>query len=78
MKFIMGEDWISLLDRISYRGVIGLAYESTWDGVLAYIIFGLFCVFAIIGLITVLKFLFFGRTKKEDPGKKWLRTGKFK
>ena len=78
MKFIMGEDWVSLLDRISYRGVIGLAYESTLDGVLAYIIFGLFCIFAIIGFITVLKVLFFGRAKKEDPGKKWLRTGKFK
>lgn len=55
-----------------------MAYDSTLDGVLAYIIFGLFCIFAIIGFITVLKILFFGRTKKEDPGKKWLRTGKFK
>lgn len=77
MKFIMGEDWISLLDRLSYRGMIGLAYESTLDGVFAYIIFGLVCIFAIIGFITVLKILFFGRPKKEDPGKKWLRTGKF-
>lgn len=77
MKLIIGEDWISLLDRMRYRGMIGLAYESTLDGVLAYIVFGLFCIFAIVGFITVMKILLFGRTKKEDPGKKWLRTGKF-
>ena len=77
MKFIIGEDWISLLDRLSYRGMIGLAYESTLAGVLAYIIFGLFCIFAVVGLVTVLKTIFFGRSKKEDPGKKGLRTGKF-
>lgn len=78
MKFLIGEGGMSYLERLTYRGVIGLFYESTWEGVLAYIIFGLFCIFAIIGFITVLKILFFGRTKKEDPGKKWLRTGKFK
>ena len=77
MKFIVGEDWISILDRLSYRGIIGLAYESTLSGILAYIVFGLLCIFGFIGFITVLKWILFGRTKKEDPGKKWLRTGKF-
>lgn len=77
MKFLIGEGGISYLERLTYRGVIGLFYESTLQGVLAYIIFGLFCIFAVIGLITVLKWLFVGRPKKEDPGKKWLRTGKF-
>ncbi len=77
MKLIIGEDWISLLDRLSYRGIIGIAYDSTLAGVLAYILFGLICFLAIVGLLTVLKWIFFGRRKKEDPGKKWLRTGKF-
>ncbi len=77
MKFLIGEGGISYLERLTYRGVIGLFYESTWDGVLAYIIFGLFCIFAVVGLVTVLKTIFLRHTKKEDPGKKWLRTGKF-
>ena len=77
MKFIVGEDWTSILDRLSYRGIIGLAYESTLSGILAYILFGLLCIFAFIGFITVLKWILFGWSKKEDPGKKWLRTGKF-
>jgi len=77
MKFLIGEGGMSYLERLTYRGVIGLFYESTLEGLLAYIIFGLFCILAIIGLLTILKFIFFGRPKKEDPGKKWLRTGKF-
>lgn len=77
MKFIIGESGWSFLERMTYRGAIGIFYESTLDGVLAYIVFGLFCIFAVVGLVTVLKTIFFGRPKKEDPGKKWLRTGKF-
>lgn len=76
MKFIIGEDWISFFERLKYRGIIGIAYESTFDGVLAYIIFGLICLFAVIGVISTIKFIFFGRKKKEDPHQKWLRTGK--
>lgn len=76
MKFIIGEDWISFFERLKYRGIIGIAYESTFDGVLAYIIFGLICLFAVIGVINTIKFIFFGRKKKEDPHQKWLRTGK--
>lgn len=76
MKFIMGEDWINFLERLTYRGIIGIAYKSTLDGVLAYIIFGLVCLFAVIGVISTIKFIFFGRKKKEDPHQKWLRTGK--
>ncbi len=76
MKFIMGEDWMNFLDRLTYRGIIGIAYESTLDGVLAYIIFGLICLFTVIGVISTIKFIFFGRKKKEDPHQKWLRTGK--
>lgn len=76
MKFYIGEGGWSYLERLTYRGVIGLFYESTWEGVLAYIIFGLVCLFTVIGIISTLKFLFFGRKKKEDPHQKWLRIGK--
>jgi uncharacterized membrane protein len=76
MKFIMGEDWLTWLSRATYRGTIGLFYETTWGGILAYSIFAIVCVLAIIGLFTIIKALFH-RKKKEDPGEKWLRTGKF-
>ena len=78
MKFIIGgEGGLGWLERATYRGAIGIFYENTLYGLLAYLIFGIICILAIIGLLTVLKWLFFGRKKKEDPGKKWLRTGKF-
>ena len=77
MKFLIGEGGLSYLERLTYRGVIGLFYDNTWTGLLAYLIFGIVCFLAVIGLFTVLKWIFFGRSKKEDPGKKWLRTGKF-
>lgn len=58
MKFIIGEDFWTMLERATYRGAIGLYYDSTWSGVLAYIIFAAIIIFAVIGLITVLKTLF--------------------
>lgn len=78
MKFIIGGEgsW-GWLERATYRGAIGIFYDDTLNGLLAYLIFGIICLLAVIGLFTVLKWLFFGRRKKEDPGKKWLRTGKF-
>lgn len=76
MKFLIGEGGMSYLERLSYRGVIGLFYDNTLTGILAYLIFGVICILTIIGFLTVLKWLFFGRRKKEDPGKKWMRTGK--
>lgn len=77
MKFLIGEGGWSWLERASYRGGIGLYYNTTLGGVLTYLIFGLICLFTFIGIVTVLKFILFGKKKKEDPGKKWLRTGKF-
>lgn len=29
MKFVIGEGWRNILDRLTYRGIIGIAYEST-------------------------------------------------
>lgn len=78
MKFIIGESGWSWLERVSYRGAIGLFYNTTLGGVLAYLIFGLICLFALIGFLTVVKWLFTRkRKKKETAGEKWLRTGKF-
>ena len=77
MHFLIGENGWSWLERASYRGGIGMYYDSTLGGVVTYLIFGAVLILAVIGLLTVLKWIFFGRKKKEDPGKKWLRTGKF-
>jgi len=55
-----------------------LFYDTPLTGLLACLIFGIVCILAVIGLITVLKWIFFGRRKKsKDPGKEWMRTGKF-
>ena len=76
MKFIIGENAFSYLERIAYRGCVGLFYSSTIGGVLTFIIAILFFALAIIGLITVLRFFIKGRKPKETPGQKWLRTGR--
>lgn len=76
MRFIMTEDSWERLGSMSYRGVIGLFYDSTWGGILAFIICAVIAVLAIIGLICVMKFLFVGRKPKESAHDKWLRTGK--
>ncbi len=70
MKFLIGEGGESYLERLTYRGIIGLLYENTWQAILAYIIFGLFCILAVIGLGTVLKWIFSGISKKSKS-KKW-------
>lgn len=66
MKFIMGEGWTAMLERFSYRGVIGLFYNDTLGGVLTYLVFGIVAILAVIGLITVLKWLLFGKKKKDS------------
>lgn len=79
MKFILGgETGWGWLERASYKGAIGLFYDDTLSGVLAYLIFAIICVLAIIGLISVVKRIFVGKRPKETPGEKWLRTGKYK
>jgi len=67
MQFIIGEginDWMAWA---RYRGAIGLFFDTTAGGILAYAIFGAVCLFAVIGLLTTLKWIFFGgRKKKKD------------
>ena len=59
MKFIFSESgWAFLEERMAYRGVIGLFYDSTLTGLLAYLIFFAVIGFAIIGVISTLKWLF--------------------
>lgn len=56
MKFIISETGWDYLERLMYRGCIGLFYETTLEGMLAYILFGLFVLFAVIGVISTVKF----------------------
>ena len=78
MKFIIGgEDWVSFFERMSYDGAIGIFYNDTWHGVLAYIIFALVCLLAVIGLISIIRF-FVTKPKKSKMSaeEKWIKTGK--
>jgi len=78
MKFIIGaEDGWGWLERATYRGAIGFFYDDTWGGVLAYLIVGLICLLAVIGLITVIRFIFRPRKPKMTPSEKWMKTGKW-
>lgn len=77
MKFIIGENGWSWLERATYRGAIGLFYDSTLGGVLTYIIFALICLLAAIGLITVFVWLGTRKGKKKmSSHEKWIKTGK--
>ena len=79
MKFIIGgEDWVSFFERMTYDGAIGIFYNGTWNGVLAYIIMGLVCILAIIGLITVIKSLLKPKKPKMSDSERWMKTGKWK
>lgn len=69
MKFIMGE-FLGI-------GIIGIGYSGTGGYLLSHFIFFATVVFAIIGLLATIKWLFFGRKPKETAGQRWLRTGKF-
>ena len=68
MKFIMGD--------IAGFGMVGWMYYDMTGYLIARGIFFAMAILAVIGLITVLKFLFTGRKKKETPGEKWMRTGR--
>lgn len=74
--FIGGEDWYSFFERMTYDGVIGLFYKGTWYCILTYLIFGLICILAVIGLITVIGLIFRPRKPKMSPTDKWMKTGR--
>ena len=70
MKFIFSESGWAFFERMAYRGVIGLFYDSTLTGLLAYLIFFAVIGFAIIGLISTLKWLFTRKKKRKNIIKK--------
>ena len=77
MKFAIFEGDTAWLDFIQYWGVIGFFYDSTLGGILAYLIVGVICLFAVIGLLATIKWLFTRKRKKKTaPGENWLKTGK--
>jgi len=76
MKFIFTEDAWERIASWGYRGVIGLFWDTTPGGILAFLTFTAIMIFAIIGLITVIKWLFGRKSRKMDPHEKWLKTGK--
>lgn len=77
MKFVLGGEgsW-EWFERMAYDGVIGLFYNDTLGGVLAYLTFGAIIIFAVIGVLTVLKLIIFGGKRRETAEEKWRRTGK--
>lgn len=79
MKFLIGEGGWSYLERLAYRGFVGILYDNTWTGVLTYIILALVVILALIGLFTVLRWIFGGKkkNKSKDPYKDWIKTGKY-
>ena len=56
MTFIFGEGY---LQRLPYRGTIGIFYNTIWGMLLSYIVFGLICIFTVIGVISFIKWLLF-------------------
>ena len=68
MKFIMGD--------IAGFGMVGWVYYDMTGYLITRVLFIGMAILATIGLITILKFLFTGRKKKETPGEKWMRTGR--
>lgn len=79
MKFLIGEGGLSYLERLSYRGVIGIFFDNTWTGVLSYCIVAIILLLAVIGLIAVLSLIFNRkkRKKSKDPYQEWIKMGKF-
>lgn len=70
MKIIIGgETGWEYFERWAYDGVIGIFYKTTFQGLLAYLIFGIMIILSVIGLCTVIKWLIGGRKKKKNSYK---------
>lgn len=79
MKFMFGgEDLASYFERMTYDGAIGIFFNGTWNGVLAYIIIGLICLLAVVGLISIIRLIFRPKKRKSKMSdtEKWMKTGK--
>lgn len=72
MKFIFGG-----IDLFGMKlGGVGIIYTSTWGAIGTYLITGIVCLLAIVGLVTICRVLLGGRRRKETPGERWKRTGR--
>lgn len=70
MKLIIGgESGWEYFERWAYDGVIGLFYKTTFQGLLAYLIFGIMITLSLIGLYTVIKWIINKRKKKKNTYK---------
>lgn len=60
MRFIFGGESLSgYMSRFMARGMFGIAYDSTFTGMLAFLIFAAVMVLAAIGLVRVIKWALF-------------------
>lgn len=70
MKLIIGgESGLAWLERATYHGAIGIFYNSTWAGVLTYLIVGVILVFAVMGFVGFVKNICTGKKKKKSQYK---------
>lgn len=76
MKFMAGESAVDFFERLMYRGGIGIFYNSTFGGIIAWILFFAICICTIVGAVTIIKWIVKGRKRPMDPHEKWLKTGK--
>lgn len=77
MTFIFSETGLSYIERLMYKGAIGIFYSDTLSGILAYILFAFFTLMAIIGTFCTLKAIITGIIKiidaKRSPYKYYKR-----
>ena len=64
MVFIFSESGLSYIERLMYKGAIGIFYSDTLSGILAYILFAFFSVMAFVGILCTLKAIITGIAKK--------------
>ncbi|MCI8593753.1 MAG: hypothetical protein HFF09_00670 [Oscillospiraceae bacterium] len=69
MKFIFGEGFEALLYRYAARGMIGFVWDGTLGAIGAFIISLIIVILAVVGLITIIKRLLFGRKKSNSKYK---------
>ncbi len=69
MKFIIGEGFQDWMTWATHWGAIGLFWDTTAGGICAYALFAAFCLFAVIGFLTTLKWILFGGKKKKRDTK---------
>lgn len=66
MRLMFGGESIGgYIDRFVARGMYGIAYDNTFSGVLAFLIFIAVIILAGIGLVQVIKWIIWGLPTKK-------------